>query len=161
PAHCAAEDMNRAVASSEHSRGVEVVGEDGNVAPARDLLGESQRRGADVDTDRFAVADQPCRGARDCRFGASALPAPAGKGGLGAVENLAAADADGAAMGARDQALVLERPKVAADRHLRNREPFGDFGHQDEAVAVDELKNAGMPRTGWNPPEVDVGISHE
>ena len=92
----------------------------------------------------FAHPDQPRRRARDRGLGRRILPAPAREGGFGGVEDLAPADADRPAVGPREQALLLERPQVAAHGHVGDREIPGDFRDRDEAVAVDQFENAGV-----------------
>ena len=161
PAHRSAEDVHRAAAPPEHRRGGEVVGEHRHVRPVRDLLGERQRRGADVDANRFAPADHRRRRPRDRRLRRRVPPPPAGERRLVGVEHLAAPDADGAAMRAHQQALVLERPKIAPDRHLRDGEAVGDLRHRDEAVAVDEVEDAGVAGARGNASDLEFGIHHQ
>src|SRR5215472_15396590 len=134
----------------EGDGGGKAVGEDAQARPRHQRLGQSERRGADIEREGLPGPDQTRGESRNAGLGLGILAPAALEDGLLRIEDLVPAHLgpDRAAMGARQQPAGFERLEIAADGHGGDPEQVGRVGDGDEALPPDNVGQARAPGAG-------------
>ncbi len=158
-----AEDVDRAAAPPEHRGGREVVGEDGDV-PAGCAI-SSASASVEVPTSMPIDSRSPIIAAAARAIAALAVgvaPPPAGERRLVGVEDLAAPDRRPRRHGCARAGPCPRAPSRSRRIVIsETREAVGDFRHRDEAVAVNEIEDAGMAGARGNASDLELGVHHQ